>query len=115
MLVGLLVEADDDPTLQEMLIENSLFVRGLLARGLGLDENDPDVELVQATLWGLALMHRLFRGKRPDDWADAHFGRLHDSLETSGAKRRERADDAAATSATKQPSRWGRTTPRRKS
>ena len=86
MLLGLLVEADEDPTLRKLLLANFARVRELLACGLGRAADDPDVEIVIAMLWGLGLQHLLWADERPDA-TDRLLARLPDWI-MPGKRRR---------------------------
>lgn len=76
MLLGLIVESESDETLARSVQTGASAVRGLLARFLDTTEDDPDVDLTLATLWGLGLMHFVFR-----DRSDRHIERLFARLE----------------------------------
>ena len=76
MLLGLLVEADDDPALRALLVENFGKLRQLLAFGLARAPEDPDVEIAIATLWGLGLQHLLWGDLRPEAATDRLVERL---------------------------------------
>lgn len=83
MMLGLLVESEDDPALRAVLRENSGFIRGAAALALGRTVDHPDVDIVLATLWGLGI-HQLVHDdneasrarterilRRLGDWIDA--------------------------------------------
>jgi DNA-binding transcriptional regulator YbjK len=76
MLLGLLVEAEEDPALRAVLIENFGLLRKLLARGLEREPDDPDVEIAIATLWGLGLQHLMWGDARPEAGTDRLVERL---------------------------------------
>ena len=59
MLVGLLVEAEEDDALREQLVENAAMFRTALGHAMGRAPGDPDVEIIQAALWGLSIGHLL--------------------------------------------------------
>lgn len=69
MLLGLVIEADGDPALRDAVERGAGFVRSILARVMGRDPEDPDVNLALATLWGLGLQHLVFQ--RSDEETDA--------------------------------------------
>ncbi len=81
LLIGLLVEAEDDPALREVLIANFGLLREVLARGLGRKPDDPDVEIAIATLWGLGLQHLMWGDRRPEAATDRLVQRLPDWLD----------------------------------
>jgi DNA-binding transcriptional regulator YbjK len=76
MLLGLLVEAEEDPALRAVLIENFGQLRQLLARALERAADDPDVEIAIATLWGLGLQHLMWGDHRPEAATDRLVDRL---------------------------------------
>jgi DNA-binding transcriptional regulator YbjK len=76
MLLGLLVEAEEDAALRAVLIESFGQLRLLLARGLGRSPDDPDVEIAIATLWGLGLQHLMWGDQRPEAATDRLVDRL---------------------------------------
>jgi DNA-binding transcriptional regulator YbjK len=71
MLLGLVMEAEADPALRQTMIRSMGFTRSVLARVLGRSEEDPEVDMVQATFWGLGLQHLLYAGIRTDEQTDA--------------------------------------------
>ncbi len=60
MMLGLLVESQDEPALRAVLRENSGFHRGAAALALGRTADHPDVDIVLATLWGLGIQQLLY-------------------------------------------------------
>jgi AcrR family transcriptional regulator len=76
MLIGLLVAADEEPALREVLVENFGIVRRLVAAGMKRAEDDLDVEIAMATLWGLGMQHFLLHRHRPEEHTDALIERL---------------------------------------
>jgi len=76
MLLGLIVESENDPALREVIARHAQMVRALLAGALELPEDDPDVDLLLATLWGIGLQHFVFRTTRPDSRTDEILDRL---------------------------------------
>ena len=79
MLLGLLVEADDDGKLRDTMRDNAALVRSLLSRVMGRQEGDPDVDIALAAFWGLGIQHLIFR--RSDAETDAILRRLEAWLE----------------------------------
>ncbi len=55
-LLGLVVETDESPEVRERLAMQEEKGRSLIAAALGLEEGDPDITLVHATLAGFALL-----------------------------------------------------------
>lgn len=76
VLLGLLVAADDDPALREVMIENMGLVRSVVALGLRRAIDDPDVDVVLATLWGLGVQQFLVGDRRDARQTDALLARL---------------------------------------
>lgn len=77
MLLGLLVEADAEPKIAASIEQNAALVRTLVAGLMGRGEDDADVDLALATLWGLGLQHLIFartRSERETDRLVARFG-----------------------------------------
>jgi AcrR family transcriptional regulator len=86
MLLGLLVEAEEDPALRAVLLANFEQLRQLIARGLGKAPDDPDVEIVIAALWGLGLQHLMWGDQRPDAATDRLVERLPAWMERQPVK-----------------------------
>lgn len=59
MLVGLLVESDENPELRRTLQDNLKLARELIATVLEKDPSHPDVTLLNATLLGLGIQYHL--------------------------------------------------------
>lgn len=88
MLLGLLVEAEEDAELRETLKKDVNDVRTIVAHGLGEGVTDTDVDVHMATLWGLSIRHLLFspagnealteEGEREDERTDSMLNRLQD-------------------------------------
>lgn len=76
VLLALLVEADDDPKLKAVLVENVGMVRGLVALALRRPLEDPDVDIVLAAFWGLGLQHFILSEKRGEVYTDALLARI---------------------------------------
>jgi DNA-binding transcriptional regulator YbjK len=85
MLLGLLVEAEEDAALRAVLLESFGQLRQLLARALHRAPEDPDVEIAIATLWGLGLQHLLWGEHRPEAATDRLVERLPAWLEREPA------------------------------
>lgn len=80
MLLGLLVEADADPTLAESMEKNAALVRTLVAKFMSRAEDDADVDLALATLWGLGIQHLVFARTRSEEDTDRLVKRLGEWL-----------------------------------
>jgi len=91
MLLGLLVEADQDATLREALAEGASFTRKTLAQVIGRPQDDPDVDIALATLWGLGIMNLVFADRMTDAEMDALIARLPEALPRRGARAPTRA------------------------
>lgn len=76
VLLGLLVAADDDPALREVMVENLGLVRSVVALGLQRATDHPDVDIVLATLWGLGLQQFLLAERRSEAQNDVLLARL---------------------------------------
>jgi AcrR family transcriptional regulator len=76
VLLGLVIEADDDPTLRAVIAENVQSLRALVALGMRRSPDDPEVDLGLATLWGLGIQHFLLRDVRSDAYTDELLSRL---------------------------------------
>ena len=79
-LLGLVVSAEEDETLRAQLADNVVALRGLVASFVGLPEEDPDVDIVLATFWGVGLMHLVLEGRRSDADTDRVLARLDEWL-----------------------------------
>lgn len=71
MLVGLLVESDENSDLRAKLQQQIAFSRELIAMALKKDENDAEVRIVQATIFGLGVQHYLDDSAEADKSVDA--------------------------------------------
>jgi AcrR family transcriptional regulator len=71
MVLGLVVEADEDPALKAVMVEQVGVLRGLVALGIRRQLDDPAVDVVLATLWGLGLQHLILSEKRGEAYTDA--------------------------------------------
>lgn len=76
ILLALLVEADDDPQLAEVIAEGVAGVRAVVALALGRPLDDLDVDLVLAAFWGIGLQHFIQGRQRGDAHTDALFARI---------------------------------------
>lgn len=77
MLLGLLVESEDDPALRELLVQNAALVRAAVGQMLGgRDADDPLILVLQSALWGLGVQHLLLGERRKPE----EFRRLVDQL-----------------------------------
>jgi AcrR family transcriptional regulator len=76
MLLGLILAAEEDPSLRGAMADNVMLVRRLLARLLGRDESDPDVDIVLGAFWGIGLQHLVLEGKRTDAQTEAILERM---------------------------------------
>lgn len=79
-MLGLVVNAQEDETLRKQLADNAVALRGLVATFMGLPAEDPDVDIVLATFWGVGLMHLVLEGRRTDADTDRVLGRLDEWL-----------------------------------
>jgi len=57
MLLRMLVEADGDPHVREIVIQAMRQCRAVLAQMLGRDESHADVNIALAAFWGLGILH----------------------------------------------------------
>ena len=69
MLLGLLVLADGEPELAEVMQNNAKMLRNMMAAALQLETDDMLVDLILAMLWGLGLHEFVFRAGRTDELA----------------------------------------------
>jgi AcrR family transcriptional regulator len=76
MLLSLVMQSEKDPALREILLRQVRDLQMLNALGMGRSVDDPEVDLVLATLWGIAIQHLLFSGVRPDEHTDRLVERL---------------------------------------
>ncbi len=65
-LLGLLVESDDNDELLKNMSKLSIEERDLIATLLGANPKDPEVILLQSTLFGLAIQQYLHRKSKSD-------------------------------------------------
>jgi AcrR family transcriptional regulator len=83
MLLGLLVEADEEPELRRAMNEGARFARSTLAHVVDRSPDDPQVELLLATLWGLGIQHYL-RGDSEE--SSAHLDTMLEQVSLLFAK-----------------------------
>lgn len=94
MMLGLLVESEDDPALRAVLRENTGFVRGAAALALGRATDHPDIDIVLATLWGLGIQQLFYDDETAQARTERILRRLGDwidavpAAEGAGSKRR---------------------------
>jgi AcrR family transcriptional regulator len=82
MLVGLLVEADQDEALAVQIRQGAAMVRGVLAGVFDRSPGDPDVDLLIAALWGLGLQALVLEGERTPAQTAALVSRLPKLFDT---------------------------------
>jgi AcrR family transcriptional regulator len=58
-LLALFVASEHDEALREQLVQSVLATRAIMAKAIGVPEDDPRAALLQAALWGLGLQHLL--------------------------------------------------------
>jgi AcrR family transcriptional regulator len=92
-LLRLLVEADGDESIRDAIEGGVATMRAAIARALVVTEEDPEVELILATLWGLAIRRLVFRDADAelDDGVVERLWEWLDELateEASGERRR---------------------------
>jgi AcrR family transcriptional regulator len=61
MFLGLIVEADGDPAVRDMLVRGTQHIEGVIAESLGGDDAKERARVVLAALWGLGLYQFLVR------------------------------------------------------
>ena len=88
MLLGLLVELEHEPGLRATMQEGFFQLRRAFSLVMGREEDDPDVDLAIATLWGLGLQHLLLEGQRSDAETERLFARLAERPDAPFSRRR---------------------------
>lgn len=86
MLLGLLVEIEREPSVRAHLQEGFGQLRRAFGLAMGRKEDDPDIDLVIATLWGLGLQHLLLEGRRTDEETARLFHRLAEGVDRPFAR-----------------------------
>ncbi|RYE88007.1 MAG: TetR/AcrR family transcriptional regulator [Myxococcales bacterium] len=71
MLLGLLIEADDDPVLRGAMTRSAGFVRDTLATAFGLAPESREAQLALALAWGLGLQQFLLGDQRSAEETEA--------------------------------------------
>ena len=71
MVLGLVIEADEDPALKAVMAEQVGLLRGLVALGIRRQLDDPAVDVVLAALWGLGIQHLVLGDQRGEAYTDA--------------------------------------------
>jgi AcrR family transcriptional regulator len=61
MLLGMLIEADDNEEVRTLQIANSEASRKVVAEAVGLDPAKPEATALIAFLWGLGVYHFMYR------------------------------------------------------
>jgi AcrR family transcriptional regulator len=90
MLLGLLVEADQEPELRDVLIDSARGSRSVVAWLIGRAPEDADVDIVLALMWGLEIQQFLFQSRRSEIATDQLMERVFDWLMQEPPKRRRR-------------------------
>lgn len=76
MVLGLVIEADEDPALKAVMAEQVGLLRGLVALGIRRQLDDPTVDVVLAALWGLGIQHLVLGDQRGEAYIDAIIATL---------------------------------------
>lgn len=87
-LLGLLATTGEDEALRKQMASHAKNIRGLVARLVGRDVDDPEVDLALATLWGLGLSHLVFEDRtaaETDRLIERFYERLQVDLESSAS------------------------------
>jgi AcrR family transcriptional regulator len=87
MLLALLAEIEHEPSVRAHMQEGFVQLRRAFGLAMGRKEDDPDIDLVIATLWGLGLQHLLLEGRRTDEDTARLFDRLAEGLDRPFARR----------------------------
>ncbi len=88
MLLGLLVELEHEPAVRTAMQDGFVQLRRTFALIMGRPEEDPDVDLAIATLWGLGIQHLLLEGRRTDAETERLFTRVSEQPEAPFSRRR---------------------------
>lgn len=72
-LLGLVVEADDSAEIREKLMNQGAKVRSLIATGLRIGEDSPEVSVAHAAILGFGVMFFLQENKEKRALLDKHF------------------------------------------
>jgi AcrR family transcriptional regulator len=109
--IGLVMTSEDDDGLRAQLADNLKTLREVTALVLRRDADDPDIDIALATLVGLAIMHLVLEGKRPDAVTDALLDRvakLRSELPDRPPPREAGSNDNASKASLRRSKRRGR-------
>jgi|GEM_PF-2648296 len=76
MFMGVIVEADGDPELREMLVRGTLRMRTALAELLGGEDAEDRAQTILATMWGFGLYRFVMRDVAGEPGWDLLMSRL---------------------------------------
>jgi AcrR family transcriptional regulator len=87
MFVGLIVEADEDPAVREMLVKGTQHMEAAVAEALGGDHSAERARLVLAAVWGLGLYRFLMRPTSKEDPTRAYLSWLGEAAQSPRARK----------------------------
>lgn len=87
MFVGLIAEADSDPTIRSLLARGTQQLVAALATTLGGDDGSDRARLILAATWGLGLYHFLMRPPAEEDPTRSYLAWLADAARSPGGRR----------------------------
>jgi AcrR family transcriptional regulator len=90
MFIGLIVEADADPELRQLLVRLTREVQQSLATLIGGDHAMERAALVLASMWGLGMFDFVMRPKRRRTSLAAHLARIAGASERGKTRRGRR-------------------------
>lgn len=90
MFIGLIVEADADPELRQLLVRLTREVQQSLATLIGGDRAAERAALVLASMWGLGMHDFVMRPKRRRTSLSEDLARIAGATEAGKARRRRR-------------------------
>lgn len=76
MLVGLVVEAEEDGALRDLLVANFADLRRLMGLVIARPDEDPDIDLMLGTILGLSVQNLMWGDRRSEAATDAILARL---------------------------------------
>lgn len=90
MFIGLIVEADGDPELRQLLVRLTRQMQQSLATLIGGDDPQERAALVLASMWGMGLFDFVMRPKRRRTSLSADLARIAGATEAGKSRRGRR-------------------------
>ncbi len=99
MFIGLIVEADGDPDLRQLLVRLTRQMQESLATLIGGDDAQERAALVLASMWGIGLFDFVMRPRRRCTSLSVNLARIAGATETGATPRRRARSHSTLTEA----------------